>query len=110
SQYLAIALDSLEKHRLRTALTMLGIIVGVLTVMLTIGLGAGARASIANQIASLGSNLIVVNSGPPAGPQQQAIYLYPADARALRERCPLVTDVAPQQETRLPISAGTAQL
>ena len=37
-EYLAIALDSLEKHRLRSALTMLGIIVGVLTVMLTIGL------------------------------------------------------------------------
>jgi ABC-type antimicrobial peptide transport system permease subunit len=109
-QYLTIALDSLEKHRLRSTLTMLGIIVGVLTVMLTIGLGAGARASIASQIASLGSNLIVVNSGPPPGPQQQAVYLYPADARAILEQCPLVTDVAPQQETRLPVSAGSVQL
>src|SRR5262249_14550826 len=110
SEYLAIALDGLEKHRLRSTLTMLGIVVGVVTVMLTIGLGAGARASITNQISSLGSNLIVVNSGPPPGPQQQAVYLYPADARAILERCPLVTDVAPQQETRLPGSAGAVHL
>jgi putative ABC transport system permease protein len=108
--YVFAAADSLEKNRLRSLLTMLGIIVGVLTVVLTLGLGAGAREAITRQIDALGSNLIVVNSGPPPGPQQQAIYLYPADARAIRDRCPLVTAVAPQQETRLPVSAGSMKL
>jgi putative ABC transport system permease protein len=108
--YLFTAVDSLDKHRLRSLLTMLGIIVGVLTVVLTLGIGAGARQSIEHQIDALGSNLIVVNSGPPPGPQQQGIYLYAADARALRDRCPLVTDIAPQQETRLAVSAGTVEL
>lgn len=89
---------------------MLGIIVGVSTVMMTLGLGAGARAAITNQISSLGSNLIVHNSGPPPGANVQPVYLYGTDARAILENCPLVAEVAPQQETRMPMSYGAAQL
>jgi putative ABC transport system permease protein len=63
--YLSEAFDSLQKHRMRALLTMLGIIVGVFTVVLTLGIGAGARLAIERQISSLGSNLVAVNSGPP---------------------------------------------
>jgi putative ABC transport system permease protein len=108
--YLLLSIDSLRAHGVRSLLTMLGVIVGVLTVVLTLGIGAGTRQAIGDQIQALGSNLIVVNSGPPPGPRQQAIYLYPADAAAIRERCPLVRTVAPQQETRLPVSLDGAQL
>ena len=108
--YLRGAADSLRTHRLRSFLTMLGVIVGVLTVVLTLGIGAGAQDAIHDRIEALGSNLIVVNSGPPPGPSQQAIYLYAADAEAIRDRCPLVRTIAPQQETRLPVSAGGVQL
>ena len=95
---------------MRALLTMLGIIVGVLTVMTTLGIGAGARSAIQNQIASLGSNLIAVNSGPPPSVGRQPIPLYLADARAIVERCLAVAEVSPQQETRLGVSFGSNQL
>jgi putative ABC transport system permease protein len=50
--YFSESFDSLNKHRMRALLTMLGIIVGVLTVMLTLGIGAGARDAIWFSIAS----------------------------------------------------------
>jgi ABC-type antimicrobial peptide transport system permease subunit len=109
-EYVREAFATLQAHRLRSMLTMLGIIVGVLTVVLTLGVGAGAQQAIDQQIRSLGSNLIVVNSGPPPGDRRQAIYLYAADARAVRDRCPLVAEIAPQQETRLPVAFGSVQL
>lgn len=95
---------------MRSLLTMLGIIVGVSTVMITLGIGAGAREAISSQISSLGSNLIVLNSGPPPGTNVQPVYLYLSDARAILENCPSVAEVAPQQETRMPMSYGSAQL
>jgi ABC-type antimicrobial peptide transport system permease subunit len=108
--YFSESFDSLNKHRMRALLTMLGIIVGVLTVMLTLGIGAGARLAIENQIASLGSNLVAVNSGPPPSVGRQPIPLYLTDARAILEHCPSVVEVSPQQETRLAISFGSNQL
>lgn len=95
---------------MRALLTMLGIIVGVLTVMTTLGMGAGAQMAIDNQIASLGSNLIAVNSGPPPSVGRQPVSLYLADARAILERCPAVAEVSPEQETRLSVSYGPNQL
>ncbi len=108
--YFAESFDSLNKHRMRALLTMLGIIVGVLTVVLTLGIGAGARLAIETQIASLGSDLVAVNSGPPPSVGRQPIPLYLTDARAILEHCPSVVEVSPQQETRLAISFGSNQL
>jgi ABC-type antimicrobial peptide transport system permease subunit len=108
--YIYQAIDSFRNNRLRAAMTMLGIIVGVFTVMLTLGIGAGARESIEGQIAGMGSNLIVVNSGPPPGNGAVPVYLYPSDARAILEGCPLIAAVSPQQETRLPVGYQSAQL
>lgn len=59
------ALAALNARRLRSLLTVLGILIGVTAVMLTVGLGQGAQVSITNQINSLGSNLIIVT--PSAG-------------------------------------------
>jgi putative ABC transport system permease protein len=109
-EYVVHAFDNLRKHRLRAILTMLGIVVGVFTVMLTLSLGVGARLAIEQQINSLGSNLIVLNSGPPPGQGRQAVYLYAADARALASQCPLIREIAPQQETRLPVTYGSIEL
>lgn len=89
---------------------MLGIVVGVFTVMLTLSLGVGARLAIEQQINALGSNLVVLNSGPPPGQGRQAVYLYAADARAIANQCPLVREIAPQQETRLPVTYGPIEL
>jgi putative ABC transport system permease protein len=62
-QALRIALRSLRVNKLRTALTMLGIMIGVAAVIAMVSVGAGAQARVAEQIQSLGSNLIIVLSG-----------------------------------------------
>ena len=108
--YFSESLDSLRKHKMRAMLTMLGIIVGVFTVMVTLGVGAGARIAIENQIASLGSNLVVVNSGPPPSVGRQPVPLYLSDAHDILEKCPAVAEVSPQQETRLAVSFASNQL
>ncbi|HUA86654.1 MAG TPA: ABC transporter permease [Bryobacteraceae bacterium] len=58
-----IALDALRVNKLRSALTMLGIIIGVAAVIAMVGVGSGAEERIKQQIASIGSNVIVVLSG-----------------------------------------------
>ena len=62
-QSVKIATRSLRVNKLRSALTMLGIIIGVSAVIAMVGVGAGAQARVAEQIQSLGSNLIIVLSG-----------------------------------------------
>ncbi|MCJ7747099.1 MAG: ABC transporter permease, partial [Desulfobacterales bacterium] len=60
---LRLALRALLVNKMRSALTMLGIIIGVSAVIAMIAVGSGAKARIAEQIASMGSNLIIVLSG-----------------------------------------------
>src|SRR6266571_7639918 len=55
-----IALRALRVNRMRSALTMLGIIIGVAAVITMVGVGAGATERIQQQIQSIGSNLIIV--------------------------------------------------
>jgi putative ABC transport system permease protein len=57
------ALDALRLHKLRSALTMLGIIIGVAAVIAMMAVGGGAREQVIAQIRSLGSNLLVVTPG-----------------------------------------------
>ena len=79
---------------------MLGVIIGVAAVIATIAVGAGATASVEKQIASLGSNLILVipgsitTSGIRLG-NGQALTLTAADAEAIAEQCPAVGAAAP---------------
>ena len=58
-----IALRALQVNRLRSGLTMLGIIIGVSAVISMVAVGSGATARIQEQIASIGSNVIIVLSG-----------------------------------------------
>jgi putative ABC transport system permease protein len=94
--------DAVRAHRLRSALTMLGILIGIAAVMLTVGLGLGAQATIGAQIGSLGSNLLVVSPGSSTtngvrGGQGTASTLTLADAAALADDqvAPDVAGVAP---------------
>ncbi|GAA1962127.1 ABC transporter permease [Nocardioides panacihumi] len=57
------ALDAVRSHRLRSALTMLGIVIGISSVILTVGLGQGAQDQVKKQISALGSNLLIVSPG-----------------------------------------------
>jgi putative ABC transport system permease protein len=58
-----IAFSALRINKMRSALTMLGIIIGVAAVIAMVAVGSGAEARIKEQIASIGGNLIVVLSG-----------------------------------------------
>src|ERR1035437_7760037 len=65
-----IALRALRTNKMRTALTMLGIIIGVGAVIAMVAIGQGAAAQIQNQFASMGTNLLTV--GRPFGGRAQA--------------------------------------
>jgi putative ABC transport system permease protein len=56
-------LEAVRAHRLRSALTMLGIVIGISSVILTVGLGQGAQDEVKKQISALGSNLLIVSPG-----------------------------------------------
>lgn len=93
----SIALSSLRANLLRTVLTMLGIIIGVSSVVALLAVGNGATASITERISSIGSNLLTVLPGQARGAGQartQAQSLTMADAEAIAE-LPGVGAVAP---------------
>jgi putative ABC transport system permease protein len=63
SDFIQVALASIMKNKMRSLLTILGIIIGVAAVIVMVAIGEGAQAQIQNQISSLGSNLIIVFPG-----------------------------------------------
>jgi putative ABC transport system permease protein len=60
---LRTATEAVRTHRLRSALTMLGILIGITAVVLTVGIGEGARQQVQDQIDELGTNVLVVSPG-----------------------------------------------
>ncbi len=95
-----IAVRALRVNKLRSALTMLGIVIGVGAVITMVAVGAGAQARVAEQIQSLGSNLIIIwpgtvnLGGVRLGAGAQAT-LSEDDALAIERDIPLVEVVAP---------------
>ncbi len=95
-----VALRALRVNKLRSVLTMLGIIIGVAAVIAMVGIGAGAQARVAEQIQSLGSNLIIVLSGSTtAGGIRMGhgsrLTLTEDDAAAVAREVPAVQASAP---------------
>ena len=95
-----IALRALKVNRTRSALTMLGIIIGVAAVIAMVGVGAGATARIQDQIQSIGSNLIMVTPGSVSSNGVRlgsgaTATLTQDDAKAIATECPSVSAVSP---------------
>ncbi|HET9160798.1 MAG TPA: ABC transporter permease, partial [Caulobacteraceae bacterium] len=67
SEALRMALLAMNAHKLRTALTMLGIVIGIASVVSIVALGAGSQKAILSEIATMGSNTITIYSGRDAG-------------------------------------------
>jgi putative ABC transport system permease protein len=63
AETLRAAVEAIRAHRLRSTLTMLGIVIGISSVILTVGLGEGAQQEVEDQISALGSNLLIVSPG-----------------------------------------------
>jgi putative ABC transport system permease protein len=95
-----IAFRALQMNKLRSALTMLGIVIGVASVIATVAIGSGATQRIQQQIASIGSNIIIIvpgsmsSSGVRLG-TGNAVTLSEADAKELVAQCPDVALAAP---------------
>jgi putative ABC transport system permease protein len=95
-----IAIRALRVNKLRSALTMLGIVIGVGAVITMIAVGSGAQARVAEQIASLGSNMIVIlsgsttSSGVRLGSGSQ-LTITEEDAWAIQREISLVEAAAP---------------
>ncbi|MCC7418083.1 MAG: ABC transporter permease [Acidobacteria bacterium] len=107
---LRVALEALGRNKMRTALTMLGMIIGVGAVIAMIALGAGAQSSIEAQIQAAGTNVIIVSAGNFVSGgvrlgQGAASTLVPEDAAAIAQ-LPGVQYVAAGINTRAQIVAG----
>jgi putative ABC transport system permease protein len=107
---LLIALKALSRNKMRTALTMLGMIIGVGAVITLVALGRGAQAAIEEQVKSAGTNMININAGnfSQGGVRQgqgMSNTLMPEDATALRE-IPGVQYVAAGARSRGQVIAG----
>ncbi|WP_168400168.1 MacB family efflux pump subunit [Acinetobacter indicus] len=96
-----MALLAMNAHRMRTFLTMLGIIIGIASVVSVVALGNGSQKQILENISSLGTNTITVYQGRGFGDNSrssQVRTLIPADADALAEQ-PYVDGVSPSVNT-----------
>ncbi len=96
-----IALSALMRNKFRAFLTMLGIIIGVASVIAMLAIGEGSKKSIQQQISSMGSNLVMVMPGSQmmGGVQQgnaSSKALETRDVTAIREACPSITAVSPE--------------
>jgi putative ABC transport system permease protein len=109
------ALEAIRSRRMRSSLTMLGILIGIAAVMLTVGLGQGAQAQVRAQINQLGSNLLIVSPGSATstrgirGGRGSASTLTIRDATALASPvvAPDIARVAPVVSGSQSLTAGT---
>jgi putative ABC transport system permease protein len=116
SEAMRIAWDAILKNKIRAFLTMLGIIIGVAAVIMMIAISTGTEATIQDQITSLGSNLLFVQSsfgrgGPGAGEgARQSTGLIYDDATAIQDQVSGVAAVVVEQNTSQTVKVGSTQL
>src|SRR6185295_8639810 len=93
-EVLAVAIGALRANKLRSLLTMLGIVIGVAAVIAMVALGTGAQSAVKDRIASLGTTLLTVTPGQQRGMgvviADQNSKLTMDDAKAIEERAPNV--------------------
>jgi putative ABC transport system permease protein len=100
SSAFVLALRALGRNKMRSSLTMLGLVIGVGAVIAVIGIGQGAATKAQDQLAAMGSNMLFVGSGSVnrygmnvGSFQTKTLVL--ADARAMVRECPSVSAAAP---------------
>jgi putative ABC transport system permease protein len=106
---LLLALREIRRNVLRSALTTLGIVIGVSAVIIMVTLGRGATAQVENEIASLGSNVLIIVPGQRLGPGGASGAARPFDvatAEALARDVTALTAVAPIASQSMNVIAG----
>ncbi len=109
------AAEAVRSHRLRSVLTMLGILIGITAVILTVGLGNGAKADVRDQIEELGTNLLVISPGSSTDSSgirggfgsSSTLTMADADALANRTVAPDITAVTATATSSVSLTNGT---
>src|ERR1051325_8512065 len=108
---MVMAVNALRRNVLRSALTTLGIVIGVAAVIAMMEIGQGSSAAVQRTIQSMGAdNLLVLpgtaSSGGVSFGSGSVITLTPQDADAIARECPAVSNVAPVVRARTQITFG----
>ena len=106
----AIAMTALRTNLMRSILTTLGVMIGVFSVILAVAVGNGAKVSVTQQIATLGSNMAIVipepdNEDGPPRPRERG-RLTERDAKAIERQVPGINAVAPQIRNSVQVSTA----
>ncbi|MEO5816210.1 MAG: ABC transporter permease [Gemmatimonadaceae bacterium] len=102
-EIISVALGALRANKLRSLLTMLGIVIGVAAVIAVVALGAGAQNAVKDRISSLGTTLLTVMPGQQRGMGvsfDQSVKLTMADAKAVEEKTTTLNAVQPEINSR----------
>jgi putative ABC transport system permease protein len=113
---LRTGLNGIRTHRLRSGLTVLGILIGIAAVILTVGLGEGAQAQVSSDITALGTNLLTVSPGSSTSATgirggfgtSSTLTTYDASALGSSTVAPDVKAVAPITDSDETLTAGTS--
>lgn len=110
-QLFSIAWQGILTNRLRSSLTVLGIVIGIASVITLLGIGEGAKAEAEKQVTALGVNLIYIRPGSISTSsisqgQGTAPTLTYDDALAIKENCPAVESVAAQYTSNYQVQHG----
>jgi putative ABC transport system permease protein len=108
---LKIALRALARNKARSALTMLGIIIGVASVIAMVSLGQGAQQQVKDQISGMGANLLIVQAGSQRtggmrGGAGTGTTLTVEDMQAILREVPAVAAATPSVSVSVPLVAG----
>ena len=109
----AVAFQSIRANKLRAALTMLGIIIGVGAVITMVALGSGAQKAVEDRINSLGANLLNVYAGQMSVrgvASDQRVSLTVADAEALERDATLISNVVPEIARQSQVKYGNQNI
>ncbi len=113
---LRTGLNGIRSHRLRSGLTVLGILIGIAAVILTVGLGEGAQAQVSSDITALGTNLLTVSPGSSTSVSgirggfgtASTLTTYDASALGSQTVAPDIKAVAPITDSEETLTAGTS--
>jgi putative ABC transport system permease protein len=102
-ELIRLAFSRLRTGRLRAALTMLGVIIGVASVVALVGVGQGTTSSITERLSSLGTNLLTISAAGANGGASSTLTL--ADVDSLR-KIDGIAGIAPESQTQAVVGAG----
>src|SRR5207249_10530634 len=106
-----VAVKAIVQNTMRSALTALGIIIGVAAVVCTVAIGEGASSRVEQAITNIGANMVWIEAG---GVNRSGVRtgaygtrtLTLEDLKAIEEHVPLVTNLSPQADTRVQVVYG----